>query len=56
MVINKSLDTPMEDHMKTLFAAALLVFLFASATVPAFAFELTTQPQPVKVDHGNDVK
>ncbi len=43
--------------MKTLVAAALLAVLFASST--AIAFEMPEGPyptQPIKVDHGEDVK
>ncbi len=42
--------------MKTLLAAALLAFLFASSTAFAWQLPFPTEPQPVKVDHGDDVK
>ncbi len=41
--------------MKTLVAAALLAVLFASSTASAFQ-PFTQEPQPIKVDHGDDVK
>jgi hypothetical protein len=53
--VNPPAQSAKENPVKTLVAAALLAVLFASSTALAFQ-PLTREPQPIKVDHGDDVK